>query len=457
MKNILVILSLFFCQHLMSQSLVDYKVFENVIPKNIVLVESSDLTQSKVGDFLVYTFKDGEQCYLEVTKVDEKIVYSNSKDCPRAKELKKGFRLERSLLNSSSLPLEEKKVAPENVLTPIVSSPKTKVTDNQKFQDLNFLPIENSILVSLGASYEIQRYKEFLKVGSAKGEYKLNSKQINDSASFEYSLLDDLQFGVNITYTYREENKNTGKSGFVNNTPDQITYNDGLNDPSLFTKYRFNDDFDLPVIIDIKGEYSFSIEDAKRSSSFDNNNDGINESRSNDGNMSSGGSTFDLSLSLGKKLDYIEYQLITGFMRMFSGEITSIQGNDDNNDSDLITKFKPKNSFYIIYNLQKVFKEKFGVHGGPGLLFTGGDEISYTDGSNNTVSGKGKKRTAIGLDLGSNYLLVKDKLLLDLTLNFTKITDTSGTLIINGQPTSYSYGHSSEILYGAEFKASFLF
>ena len=125
--------------------------------------------------------------------------------------------------------------------------------------------------------------------------------------------------------------------------------------------------------------------------------------------------------------------------------------------SGQVTKYKPNNHLYFRYKLQKIFNEMIGINGGPIMLFSGGDEISYTDGANNTVSGKGKKRTAVGLEIGSNYLLIKDHVLFSINLNILKKTDTSGTLVINGQQTSYSYGHSSEINYGAEAKASFLF
>lgn len=130
--------------------------------KTIVLLENNTINKSliiatnsaqnfKTGDQLIYNYRDGRQCYFNITEIAQDFLIASTENCPFSNELKKGAQFSESISNKLSFKktIETTEPVKVNLIEPI---PLEKLSsDYKKTIQVNVLQLkgESTVLKSL--------------------------------------------------------------------------------------------------------------------------------------------------------------------------------------------------------------------------------------------------------------------------------------------------------------------
>lgn len=274
-------------------------------------------------------------------------------------------------------------------------------------QDLNFIP-KAGVLAYQGdlSTSKSTQEREVYDPGSFV-KYKIENVETSTSHNLGYGLTDSLSVFLGTEYVIRDETEynDVELNGAGVNIPGSAK-NNGLDNLSVGLSWRFLEQNANSINADLKLNYSIGLQDAKRGSFYDSNNDNVNDKHAN-GNSSQISPEFSIALAGGKKLEQFEVYGLIGFHFVTKGDYKQLKSNTDGSDQ----KVNSDGYAAFIYHLGAQIKltEKFFVYGGITQTVISDVKQDYTDAAGDKNEFEGRANINLGLDLGAKIALVPNK------------------------------------------------
>lgn len=223
-----------------------YSIKQLQLSRQRVVVSSNEALEP--GTELIATFKDGSQCTVNLTAVRGHIANADVSHCASASSMYAGQTLERSLL-------VEESTAPKAVASPMAKWTPRPPPPRQIY-DLQYMPRVGQL--ALRGMYQFANTKATAKYSS--GDKIVDVTTTTHELSLEglYGYTERFAFGLRASYLLGQTDESSfgpGMGAALDGTT-QKAKSDGLRDPSLSLLYRLTEEDTVPVITDLRLDYS---------------------------------------------------------------------------------------------------------------------------------------------------------------------------------------------------------